>query len=174
MIDVRITRSYESFYGELEKVFPRSCWFEETGKEGKVHIHGCIDGVTAQAIRTKLRMSFDLHGNVDFKVSEIRTENYFAYISKDGDCKYNGLHIDFSEYKWVEPKKLDTVGKIFEKAEIGCGLRYYIEWCINYLVDNDRLVNKRLVELYVSTYMCRTDSGYKNGLVSKLLFEMDR
>lgn len=175
MCEVRITRSFNEMVG-LEFMFPKSVWYEEGGKDGKkVHLHGYVEAYTSQTIRRKLREEYGLKGNEDYKVSNVKDyDSYIAYMSKDGNQKYSGLKIDFTQYKWVDLKKGSILDKIFKGAEKGCDVSYYVRWCVEYMLENNKLVNRRMIEIYVTSYLARTDSSFKSSLVSSISFNITR
>lgn len=165
--ECRITRDTIE---EIELLFPKSAWFREGGDGVKIHYHGIIfTDTTTVTVRNKLKTKYKISGNGGYKVSNVKKlDEYLAYMSKNTDCVYNGTDIDFSNYKWVDSKKLDKVDIIFKEFEYkGKGFltshdtdfndlkNRLAEHVMTYYRDNQLLINPSLMGTYCRTWLIR-------------------
>lgn len=150
--ECRITRDTIE---NIELLFPKSAWFREGGvKDVKIHYHGLIDSdITATTIRNRLKKQFNLQGNGGYKVSNVKNiESYKAYMSKNKQCVYNGLEIDFDKYKWEE-KTLSKIEQMFKDytGQITDN-RALTKYMIKYYLDQQKLININQIATYIRTW----------------------
>lgn len=168
MYEVRITRS--EF--DLEKVFESCLFFREgNGVEVKFHLQGIVyDSVGMATIRARLR-KLGLKGNEDYKCACVKDEEkYLAYIAKDQDLYYNSTDIDPTQYygKYV---KTTTSKSRFEKIFESCDSihpKTVVSHVLDYYIKNDLTVNSRLIQGYVTTYLCKYDTHFREKLTDTI------
>lgn len=166
----RITR--DNIEG-IEEVFPNSAWYREgDGEKVKFHYHGLVftKYKSVNTVKSHLKAKFeDLVGNQSYSCSSPKDlEKYKAYMSKGKHCVYNGTSIDFSQYKWLEKKELkkSKIDRIFEKYDPETN--EMVMHCVNWLVENDELVNRTKVTNYCTTFLVKNSTRYRKLFVDQI------
>lgn len=168
MIEVRITR--KEF--PLQDVFEKGIFFlEGDGEKTKFHIQGiCYDEIKLPALRARLR-KYNLKGNEDYKLGQVKSEEaYLAYISKEENLILNTTSINIQDYygKYVSQKKENKMEKIFKGVNPDDSTFSLISHVIDYYINNDLMINPRLIEGYVLTYKARSSRHFREKLIQKM------